>query len=209
MNEKSMIFILFMIVLISMGGAFYLNNYKTYLGEKMQLEADIAKVQDEINKAKNIDQDIANAKKHLDKVNKKIVDLSKKIHTTINIPAILNKIEEYAKATKTEFKEIKFENISEYESYSVLPIKIQVIGEYHSIGRLMSRLENFNLITARKGKLTLATAGSGGGSSYQQFSGSGYQGVGTRKKKTMVTMSFEFNVYKFAALDYSGTEDLL
>jgi len=209
MNEKSMIFILFLIVLIGMGSAFYFNNYKAYQDEKMQLEAEIAKIQDEIKKAKNIDQDIANAKKHLGEVNKKMVALSKKIHTEIDIPTILNKIEEYSKATKVEFKEIKFNNISEYESYSVLPISIQLIGEYHSLGRLMSRLENFNLITARKGKLTLATSGSSGGSRYQQFSGSGYQGVGIRKNKTMITMSFDFNVYKFTALDYSGTEDLL
>jgi Tfp pilus assembly protein PilO len=209
MNEKSMIFILFMIVLIGMGSEFYFNNYKAYLDEKVQLDADIAKIQDEINKAKNLDQDIANAKKQLAEDNKKIVALSKKIHTTINIPVILNKIEEYAKATKVEFKEIKFDNISEFESYSVLPIKIQVIGEYHCLGRFMSRLENFNLITARKGKLTLATSGSSGSSGYQQFSGYGYQGVGVRKRKTMITMSFDFNVYKFAALDYSGSEDLL
>lgn len=211
MSEKKLIFFLFLVILVGMVSMFYFKNYKSYVEEKEELIASIEKIKDEIKRAKNIDREIAEARKHLNKVKQKMEELNRKIQTEINIPIILNKIEEFAKATTVDFKEIKFENIAEREGYSILPVTIQAIGEYHALGRFMSRLENFRYITARRNsRLSLISAGSSGNTpNFSTFRGLGFQGVGVVRGKTNITMTLRFNIYKFSTIEYAGAEDIL
>ncbi|MDD5091736.1 MAG: type 4a pilus biogenesis protein PilO [Candidatus Wallbacteria bacterium] len=209
MGEKSLIFTLFLLILIGMCSTFYFKNYKKYVKEKDDLLAEIKRIEEELERAKNIDEQIAAANKELEAILKKMVQLFNKVQTEIRVPVILNKIEEFAKQTKVDFKEIKFENITEYEAYSVMPVTITMVGEYHPLGRFTARLENFKLVTARKGRLTLATTGSGGDAGYANLGQPGYEGLGQLKKKTEITMTFQYEVYKFAKGDFTAAESAI
>ncbi|MDD2717278.1 MAG: type 4a pilus biogenesis protein PilO [Candidatus Wallbacteria bacterium] len=208
MGEKSLIFTLFLLILVGMVSTFYFKNYKEYVAERDILRADIQKIKEELEKAKDIDEQIKQARVRLEEINKKMMELAKKIQTEIKVPVILNKIEEYAKQAKVEFKDIKFDNLVEMEAYTDMPISVNITGEFHCLGRFVARLENFKLVVARKGEVTLNATG-GDQTAGFNFGTPGYEGLTQFKTKTMIQLTFNFHAYKFTPLDTGGAEQVL
>ena len=67
MNEKLLIFIVFIIIYGAIGGVYYFVNYKPHLHKIDELQKDVAKMKKEVERINTIDEELENAEKDLTK----------------------------------------------------------------------------------------------------------------------------------------------
>ncbi|MFA5478843.1 MAG: type 4a pilus biogenesis protein PilO [Candidatus Muiribacteriota bacterium] len=158
MNEKVLIFLAFVIIFTGMVGWWYFMEYTPLRNQQEELQAEENKLKSELAQGGRIEQEIEEKRDILKKTEEEYEIVKKSVITTsdMSIPDLIRVVRNYAKQTKVEFNEIKISKLFSFEYYDELPIDFNFTGTYHSMGRMMARMENLKLINARKGRFSLA-----------------------------------------------------
>ncbi len=154
-NTKVMIFILFIIIAASMVGVWYFVNFKDFEVQYEDKMATIESLKKAIANAQQVEADLERKNKELAEVKEEYEKLKKKVQVRVDIPKLLKETEQAALDTKVKFNEIKIENLVPYEGYSEIPIELQIVGEYHALGRYLRKIEHKKLFNVNAGTLQL------------------------------------------------------
>ncbi|MEZ7890606.1 MAG: type 4a pilus biogenesis protein PilO [Candidatus Wallbacteria bacterium] len=154
-NTKIMIFILFIILASAMVGVWYFVNYQDFLVRYNDKEDILNKLKRDIDNASKVEEEFNRKNAELASAKEEYEKLKKKVQIKINIPEMLRQTEQAALDTKIKFNEIKIENIIPYEGYSEIPIELQMVGNFHDVGRVLRKLEHMKLFNVNAGTLQL------------------------------------------------------
>jgi len=154
-NTKVMIFVLFIIIAASMVGVWYFVNYKDFEMQYEDKMATLESLKKAIENAGRVEEDLKRKNAELAEVKEEYEKLKKKIQIKVNIPEMLRNTEQVSLDTKVKFNEIKIENLVPYEGYSEIPIELQIVGNFHDIGKFLRKLEHMKMFNVNAGTLQL------------------------------------------------------
>ncbi|MGM0606957.1 MAG: type 4a pilus biogenesis protein PilO [Candidatus Muiribacteriota bacterium] len=158
MNDKVLIFIVFVMIFTGMFGWWYFMEYTPLQQEQEELNAEEVKLRKDLEEGGRIEQEIAEQQEILQKTQEEYEMTKTAVITTddMSIPDLIRVVRNYSKQAEIEFNEIQVGKIFSYEYYDELPVDFNFTGTYHNMGRMMARLENLKLINARKGRFSLS-----------------------------------------------------
>lgn len=130
-------------IIIIVGGAFIWFYAKPKYDQIKSLEIKLGGLEKDLTTAKKNAAEIDMIKLQVKEAEEAFKREIKALPETEEIPVLLTNISKAGQEENLEFLLFEPQNEALFDYYSEIPVKIEVIGEYHDVARFFSKLTNF------------------------------------------------------------------
>lgn len=130
-------------IIIIVGGAFIWFYAKPKYDQLKALETKLGTLETNLTTAKKNAAEIDMVKRQVKEAEEAFNREIKALPETEEIPVLLTNISKAGQEENLEFLLFEPQNEAFFDYYSEIPVKIEVIGEYHDVARFFSKLTNF------------------------------------------------------------------
>lgn len=139
-KKRAMVLI---VIIIVVGGAFVWFYAKPKYDQIKRLETNLVSLEQDMSAAKKNAAEIDMVKQQVKEAEEAFGREIKALPETEEIPVLLTNISKAGQEENLEFLLFEPQRETLFDYYSEVPVKIEIIGEYHDIARFFSKLANF------------------------------------------------------------------